>query len=83
MDTVITRDSDIIREYLAILDARSRGLSPFAKFACATKLARLADELDKASLETSDEDLAALHKEIEARLSGRLLRRAASGRWGA
>ncbi|MGH9760272.1 MAG: hypothetical protein ACREDR_17530, partial [Blastocatellia bacterium] len=83
MDTVITRDSDIIREYVAVLDARSRGLSPFARFACVTKLARLSDELDKASLETSDEDIATLHKEIDNRISGGFFRRTLAGRWGA
>jgi len=41
METVITRDTDTLREYLAVLDAQERGVSPFAKLAATVKLARL------------------------------------------
>ena len=67
METVITRDTDILREYLAALDARERGLSPFARLAATVKLARLRRELDTAQLETTDEDIAALRREIDER----------------
>lgn len=75
METVITRDSDVIREYLAAMDARERGLSPFARLVATIKLARLRRELANTSIETTDDDLAALRREIDERTSRSLLRR--------
>ena len=83
METVITRDTDILREYLAALDARERGLSPFARLAATVKLARLRRELDTTQLETTDEDIAALRREIDERMSRTFTRRFESKSWGA
>jgi energy-coupling factor transporter transmembrane protein EcfT len=83
METIITRDTDIIREYLAALDARERGLSPFARLAAIVKLAQLRKELHATELETTDEDLHDLRQEIDERLKRTFLRRLASGKWGA
>ena len=83
METVITRDTDTLREYLAALDAQERGVSPFAKLAATVKLSRLRRELDNAQLETTDEDFAALRREIDERLNRSLLRRFQSRPWGA
>src|SRR5215212_6471891 len=83
METVITRDTDILREYLAALDARERSLSPVARLAATIKLARLRRELDAAPIETTDEDLAALRREIDERLSRTFMRRFQARPWGA
>jgi hypothetical protein len=83
METVITRDTDILREYLVALDARERGLSPFARLAATVKLARLRHELDEAQLETTDEDVIALRHEIDERLDRTLARRFESRPWRA
>ncbi|HET9529184.1 MAG TPA: hypothetical protein VFQ92_02445, partial [Blastocatellia bacterium] len=83
METVITRDTDIIREYLAALDARERGISPFARLAATVKLAQLRRELDTAQLETTDEDLGALRREVDERLNRTFLRRFQVNPWGA
>lgn len=83
METVITRDTDVIREYLAALDARERGLSPFAKLAATVKLARLQRELNNVELETTDEDFRALRQQIDERLNRSALRRFQSKSWGA
>ena len=83
METVITRDTDILREYIVALDARERGLSPFAKLAATVKLAQLRRELDVAHLETSDDDIAALRSEVDERLNRTFMRRFESKRWGA
>ena len=83
METVITRDTDILREYLAALDSRERGISPFAKLAATVKLARLRRELSNAQLETTDEDFMALRGEIDERLNRSLLRRFQARPWGA
>ncbi len=83
METVITRDTDTLREYMAALDAQERGLSPFAKLAATVKLSRLHRELDSAQLETTDDDFTALRREIDERLNRSLLRRFQSGPWGA
>src|SRR6185503_9967214 len=83
METVITRDTDVLREYLVALDARERGLSPFARLAATIKLARLRRELDSAQLETTDEDVAALRREIDERLDRTFARRFESRPWGA
>ncbi len=83
METIITRDSDVIREYLAALDAGERGLSPFARLAATIKLARLRRELASTPLETTDEDLASLRREIDERLNRSLIRRIQSRNWGA
>src|SRR5258708_15747914 len=83
METVITRDTDTLREYLAALDAQERGVSPFAKLAATVKLSRLRRELNNAQLETTDEDFAALRREIDERLHRSLLRRFHGGPWGA
>jgi hypothetical protein len=83
METVITRDTDILREYLVALDARERGLSPFARLAATVKLARLRRELDDAHLETTDEDIVALRREIDERLDRTFARRFESRPWRA
>ncbi|HVG20737.1 MAG TPA: hypothetical protein VNI02_16935 [Blastocatellia bacterium] len=83
METVITRDTDILREYLVALDARERGLSPFARLAATVKLARLRRELDGARLETTDEDIIALRREIDERLERTFVRRFESRPWRA
>lgn len=83
METVITRDTDILREYLVALDARERGLSPFARLAATVKLARLRRELDDAQLETTDEDIVALRREIDERLDRTFARRFESRPWRA
>jgi hypothetical protein len=83
METVITRDTDILREYLAALDARERGMSPFARLVATVKLARLRRELDTAQIEATDEDLAALRREIDERTERSIIRRFESRPWGA
>lgn len=83
METVITRDTDTLREYMAALDAQERGVSPFAKLAATVKLSRLRRELNSAHLETTDDDFTALRREIDERLNRSLLRRFQSGPWGA
>lgn len=83
METVITRDTDTLREYMAALDAQERGVSPFAKLAATVKLSRLRRELNSAHLETTDDDFTALRREIDERLKRSLLRRFQSGPWGA
>jgi hypothetical protein len=83
METIITRDSDIVREYIAALDARERGLSPFGRLAATVKFAGLRQELAKEHLETTHEDLEALNREIDERLNRNLVRRIESRRWGA
>lgn len=83
MDTVITRDTDTLREYLAALDAQERGVSPFARLAATVKLARLRRELNNAQLETTDDDFTALRRDVDERLSRTLLRRFQSKPWGA
>jgi hypothetical protein len=82
METVIARDTDILREYLAAVDDRERVLSPFAKLAATFKLARLRRELNNAHLETTDEDFRALRHEIDERLNRTLLRRFLANAWG-
>src|SRR5262245_49468451 len=69
METVITRDTDLIREYLAALDERERGISPFAGLTSVVKLARLRRELDVAQIEAGEEDLARLRAQVTERLS--------------
>jgi hypothetical protein len=83
METIITRDTDVIREYLAALDARERTLSPFARLAAMVKLAQLRKELAAPQLETTDEDLQNLRHEIDERLNRSFLRRVAARKWGA
>ena len=83
METIITRDTDVIREYLSAMDARERGLSPFARLAATVKLARLKRELSETQIESTDEDLQALRREIDERLDRTLLRRLAASTWGA
>lgn len=83
METVITRDTDVFREYVAALDARARGLSPFQKLAATVKLARLRRELAEIRLQTADEDFTALLGELDSRLNRSLLRRFQANRWGA
>ncbi|MEW6125545.1 MAG: hypothetical protein AB1757_00665 [Acidobacteriota bacterium] len=83
METIITRDTDIIREYLVALDNKERSLSPFAKFAALNKLTRLREELGDTKLEATDEDLTALKQEIDERLTRTFWRRMASSKWGA
>jgi hypothetical protein len=83
METAITRDTDIIREYLTALDASERGLSPFARLAATVKMARLRREIDSAHLETTDDDIAALRREMDERLNRNFVRRFESKPWGA
>ncbi len=83
METIITRDTDIIREYVAALDARERTLSPFARLAAIVKLAHLKKELSATHLETTEEDLLDLRREIDERLNRSFLRRVAATKWGA
>ena len=83
METAITRDTDIIREYLAALDASERRLSPFARLAATVKLARLRRELVGTQLETTDDDALALRREIDERLDRSFVRRFESRPWGA
>jgi hypothetical protein len=83
METIITRDTDVIREYLAALDAQERTLSPFARLAAIVKLAQLRKELAATQLETTDEDLQHLRHEIDERLNRNFLRRIAARKWGA
>lgn len=82
METIITRDTDIIREYLAALDEKERSLSSFARLAAVVKLARLRQELADTQLETTDEDLAGLKHEIDERLTRTFWRRLAASKWG-
>jgi hypothetical protein len=82
METIIARDTDILREYLATLDARERRFSPFARLAATIKLARLKRTLTATELETTDEDFAALRREIDERLDRSLLRRFQATPWG-
>jgi hypothetical protein len=83
METIITRDSDILREYLGVLDARELSLSPFARLAATVKLARLREELDRNHLDITNDDLQALRKEVDERLGRSLARRFEAKRWGA
>ena len=75
METLITRDTDILREYLAALDATERGISPFARLSAIVKLARLQRELRAVQLETTDDDLARLRSEVDERLDRTWMRR--------
>src|SRR5215471_11580462 len=83
METIVTRDTDILREYLAVLDSRERGVSPFARLAATVKLARLRKELGGVRLEATDEDFRELNREIDERLSRTLPRRFEARPWGA
>jgi predicted nucleic acid-binding Zn-ribbon protein len=83
METIITRDSDIIREYIGVLDARERSLSPFARLAATTKLSQLRDEIERNHLDITDDDLAGLRREIDQRLGRNFVRRFEAKRWGA
>ncbi len=82
METVITRDTDIIREYMTILAAQERAVSPFAQIAATIKLAQLRSELDATQLESTDEDIANLRREINNRINRTFLRRFMTGKWG-
>src|SRR5215471_10795086 len=83
METIVTRDTDILREYLAVLDSRERGVSPFARLAATVKLARLSKELGSVRLEATDEDVRELSREIDERLGRTLPRRFEARPWGA
>ncbi|HWX40821.1 MAG TPA: hypothetical protein VN345_06685 [Blastocatellia bacterium] len=83
METIVTRDTDILREYLAVLDSRERGVSPFARLAATVKLARLRKELGSVRLEATDEDFRELSREIDERLGRTLPRRFEARPWGA
>lgn len=83
METIITRDTDILREYLAVLDSHTRELSPFARLAATIKLAYLRRELNGVQLETTDEDLTSLSREVDDRLSRSWARRFEARPWGA
>ena len=73
----------MLREYLAALDARERGFSPFGRLAATVKLARLRRELAAARIDGTDEDLAALHREIDDRVNRSFARRFIARPWGA
>jgi hypothetical protein len=83
METVITRDTDILREYIAALDARERGMSPFARLMATVKLARLRRELNATQIEATDDDLLALRREIDERTERSFMRRFEARPWGA
>lgn len=83
METVITRDTDVLREYLIALDSQERGFSPFGRLAATVKLARLRRELDAVQIETTDEDLNTLRQEIDARINRSFARRFVARPWGA
>lgn len=83
METVITRDTDVLREYLVALDAQERGFSPFGRLEATVKLAGLRRDLDAAHIDGTDEDLAALHGEINQRVNRNFARRFVSRPWGA
>lgn len=83
MDTVITRDTDVLREYVAALDANERGLSPFARLAATVKLSRLRRELNSLQLEATEDDIVQLRREISDRLNRSMLRRIQARPWGA
>src|SRR5256714_6278214 len=83
METVITRDTDILREYIAALDARERGMSPFARLMATVKLARLRRELNATQIEAADDDLVALRCEIDERTERSFMRRFEARPWGA
>ncbi len=83
MERVITQDTDIIREYLAALDAKERSLSPFARLAGVVKLTQLRHDLNAATLETTDADVIELKREIDERLNKTFFRRLVSLKWGA
>ena len=83
METVITRDTDVLREYVAALDANERGLSPFARLAATVKLSRLRRELNSLQLEATEDDVVQLRREISDRLNRSMLRRIQARPWGA
>ena len=83
METVITRDTDVLREYLIALDSQERGFSPFGRLAATVKLARLRRELDAIQIESTDEDLTTLRQEIDARINRSFARRFVARPWGA
>lgn len=83
METVITRDTDIVREYLAVLSERERSLSPLARIAATVKLAELRREIDQSHLEATDEDVVELRRKVNERINRTFLRRFVSHPWGA
>ncbi|HTG16595.1 MAG TPA: hypothetical protein VK747_15205, partial [Blastocatellia bacterium] len=80
---MITRDTDVLREYLIALDSQERGFSPFGRLVATVKLARLRRELDAVQVESTDEDLNTLRQEIDARINRSFARRFAARPWGA
>jgi hypothetical protein len=82
METVITRDTDILREYVAVLDSRLRDSSPFSRLAATVKLAELRRELKSVQIEATDDDLTALVRDIDERLGQPVMRRFQSRSWG-
>ena len=83
METVISRDTDVLREYVAALDANERGLSPFARLAATVKLSRLRRELNSLQLEATEDDIVQLRREISDRLNRSMLRRIQARPWAA
>jgi len=83
METVLTRDTDVLREYVAALDANEQGLSPFARLAATVKLSRLRRELNSLQLEATEDDIVQLRREISDRLNRSMLRRIQARPWGA
>jgi hypothetical protein len=81
MQGVITRDADIIREYVGVLDGNLRSWSPLARLVAIVKLARLRKELSAMQLEAADEDVNALGRELDERLSRNLARRLLGKTW--
>src|SRR5262249_10877120 len=68
---------------LSALDARDRGTSPFGRFALITKLSRLRRHLDSLGIESTEDDLVELRREIEERINRSAGRRFLATRLGA
>ncbi|HEU4389907.1 MAG TPA: hypothetical protein VFV34_19045, partial [Blastocatellia bacterium] len=83
METVLTRDTDVLREYLSILDSRLRSSSPFGRLSATIKLAQLRWELHASQVEATDDDLSALLRDVNDRLDQTAIRRLQSKPWGA
>ncbi len=82
MNHVITRDTDVLREFLGVLDEKRRSASPFGRLAATIKLAELGRETDSISIDSSEDDLRLFRKELHDRIDGSLWRRIGSRRIG-
>lgn len=85
METIVSRDTDIFREYLASLDSSDRTRSPFARLAATIKLSQLRRDLRRAGStadgEVDDETAALLHQ-VDERLNRDALHRFEARPWG-